>query len=355
MSVGSSAGVERTMTAAPADAPGTGAAHNVLQRDEAAHPARWMAVRPPGAPHRDDRRGTAAYRVPMEAAGRALGSLWAVRRRDAGAPADSETRMLAAAADQVAQALEQERLRAEATSAELARRSELVKSSLLESVSHDLRTPLAAIRAAAGTLIDGGAEVPADVSEAAEAIDDEAARMNRIVGNLLEVSRIEAGGVVADLQPYDLAELVQSTLRHVAGADTDDVHLEVGADVPYVLADAVLLDQVLSNLIENALRHGAAPVRVAAAESDGQVLVTVEDGGAGVPPEALPQLFDKFYRVPGGSQRRSRGVGLGLTVARGLVDAMGGSIDAGPSALGGLAVKIRLPTAEPPANDSGET
>jgi two-component system sensor histidine kinase KdpD len=160
--------------------------------------------------------------------------------------------------------------------------------------------------------------------------------------------------VVADLQPYDLAELVEGTLRHTAGAEASAVSLEVAPDVPYVLADALLLDQVLGNLIENALRHGAAPVRVSASESGGEVVVTVEDGGSGVPPDALPQLFDKFYRVPGRNQRAPRGVGLGMTVARGLVEAMGGSIEAGPSPLGGLAVRIRLPTAELPAEDRGE-
>jgi two-component system sensor histidine kinase KdpD len=260
--------------------------------------------------------------------------------------------MLAAAADQIGQALEQDRLRGEATSAEVARRSEQMKSVLLESVSHDLRTPLAAIRAAAGTLLDVP-EVPvAERLETARSIDSEAARMDRLVGNLLEISRIEAGGLAVDLQTYALEDLLVETLRHLAREDGPALKLEVADALPYVRVDALLLDQVVANVVENAQRHAAgASIRIAAAADGDRVRLVIEDGGPGVPPEAVEHLFEKFYRVPGRERRGTRGVGLGLAVSRGLVEAMGGQVTAAGSPMGGLMITIWLPAAEPPPEE----
>jgi two-component system sensor histidine kinase KdpD len=263
--------------------------------------------------------------------------------------------VLAAAADQIGQALEQERLRGEATSAEVARRSEQLKSVLLESVSHDLRTPLAAIRAAAGTLMDGPEVPDAERAEVARSIDREAERMDRLVGNLLEISRIEAGGLTVDLQTYALDDLLAETLRRLVREDGPELRLEVPAALPYVRVDAVLLDQVVANVVENAQRHAAgAATRVAASAEGDHVRLVIEDGGPGVPPEALAHLFEKFYRVPGRERRGTRGVGLGLAVSHGLVEAMGGRITAGVSPLGGLMITIWLPAAQPPPEEGAQ-
>jgi two-component system sensor histidine kinase KdpD len=348
VATGTSFGTERRLTPAPDSAPDPQAGHASLQRRPGDEPARWMRVLPPGrgTPSRDPRQGL--RRVPIQASGSTLGSLWALPRAGGGDPDEGETRMLAVASDQIGLALEQDRLRREANSAELARESEAMKSALLESVSHDLRTPLAAIRAAAGILLELRA-ADDGVREQALAIDADASDMNRLVGNLLEISRIEAGGLAVDLQPNTLDDLVETAvrrLRQVLAGRT--VEIDVPPDLPFVMVDALQMDQVLANLLENAAVHAPeAPVRVSAGHRHDRVWLLVEDGGLGVPEEALPLIFRKFYRVrrPGGRSRR--GTGVGLAVVKGLVESMGGTVSAAASPLGGLAVTVELAAAPP--------
>jgi two-component system sensor histidine kinase KdpD len=331
------------------------ATYTVLHRMPGDEPARWVRIHDPASPSRSPTASQSGdvFRVSIEAGGRALGGLWAQRFQMAGAPTDEETRMLAAAADQIGQALEQDRLRAESTSAELARRSDAMKSALLDSVSHDLRTPLASIRAAAGSLMDPHLRwTPVDLRATARTIDDEAVRLNRLVTNLLDMSRIEAGGLRAEIEPFQLDDLVEATLERIrprlAGRRIDVI---TPADLPLVAVDPTFMEQILTNVVENALKYAppAAPIRiVASATTDGsRVRLTVEDGGAGVPEEALPRLFDKFYRVPRSGEGARRGTGVGLAVVRGLVETMHGHVDARRSDLGGLAVDLDLQVAPP--------
>lgn len=332
------------------------AGYAVLHRQPGDVPPRWTIVRPPAASGSSGAQpgDGEAYRVPIEAAGRPLGAVWTVRRRCAGAPSREETRMLAATADQIGQALEQDRLRSEAISAELARRSDAVKTALLESVSHELRTPLAAIRASAGTLADGGLGGD-DAHQVAQSIDDEASRLDRLVGNLLDMSRIEGGALQLSPEPYALGDLLDAVMRRMrprlAGRS---IALDLPAELPYVMVDAVLLDQVVTNVLENSVRHApAAELRIAARAAtagSGQpatVRLTIEDSGPGVPDEALPHLFDKFYRAPSHSSRGG-GTGMGLAVVRGLVEAMSGRVAARRGDLGGLAIDVELPAVEMP-------
>ena len=200
----------------------------------------------------------------VEAGGRTLGSLWAFRARTAGQPGRAETRLLAAAADQIGQALEQDRLREEAAAAEIARQSDALKSALLESVSHDLRTPLATIRAAAGTMLDRDLEISdEDRRASALAIDQEAEHLNRLVTNLLDLSRIEAGALRADVEPLELADAVVPACRRLGerlAGRTLEIDLDGGASP--VLVDAVFLDQVVTNLLEKPrIRPARARVR----------------------------------------------------------------------------------------------
>jgi two-component system sensor histidine kinase KdpD len=290
--------------------------------------------------------------VAIEAGTRSLGALWASREREIGAPRTEETRMLAAAADQIGQAIEQDRLRAEATSAELARRSDALKTALLDSVSHDLRTPLASIRAAAGSLMDRSVDWSADEETAiVTTIDREAERLNRLVTNLLDVSRIEAGGLRAESEPYAVDDIVGTAigrLRPTLGRRT--LTIDIPPDIPPVTVDATFIDQALTNVVENAVKYApdGAPIRISARSAEpGRVRLLVEDGGPGVPAGALSRLFDKFYRVPRPGEGSRKGTGIGLTVVRGLVETMGGRVSAGPSELGGLAVAIDLAAAPP--------
>ena len=352
-----------TETGAPIGEP---PGHRVLRRNLEPEPSEWVAVHT-GLRTKTDRPVGASdvYRVRIEVGRRTLGSLWAHRRRSDGVPNPAETRLLAAVADQVGQALEQDRLAASAREADIARESEALKSALLDSVSHDLRTPLASIRAAAGSLVDDQVDLgPDDRRSAAEMIDREAEHLNRIVTNLLDLSRVEGGALRLDREIYDLADLLEPTLdRARRRLARHDLEVAVG-DLQPVLVDAVLFDQILANLLENAAKYTApgTRVRVSAREipEGGIVRLTVEDAGAGVTEAALPHLFDKFYRAPGRPAGSRGGTGVGLAVVRGLAEALGGRVAARPSELGGLAVDVDLPAAaappsEPEAADETET
>ncbi|HJT64574.1 MAG TPA: ATP-binding protein [Candidatus Limnocylindria bacterium] len=331
--------------------------HVVLRRMPGDTPARWIRVHPPAGP-RPTEHDHRAYRVMIEAGGESLGSIWAIRARRDGEPGQSATRLLAAAADQIGQAYEQDRLAAEARTAEIARRSDAAKTALLESVSHDLRTPLATIRAAAGTILEGPETVPeADRRASAEAIDREADHLNRMVTNLLDLGRIEGGSLRADREVLAFDEAVTSALdRYRSSLVGRQVAYDWPDDLPPVYADPVFLGQVLANLLDNAAAFvpQGGRIRITAAPVDGVVRFRVEDSGPGVPADALPHLFEKFYRAgtPGVGTRR--GTGTGLAVVHGLVDAMGGQVRARPSELGGLAVEVDLPAApQPPGSEAG--
>ena len=319
-----------------------------LRRMPGATPAQWVRVHQPGSGRARGATDAETYRVAIEAGGVGLGFVWALRSRDEGLPTADETRLLSAAADQLGQAIAHDRMAADAHAAELARESDALKSALLQSVSHDLRTPLATIRAAAGTLRGAAADSEAG-RESVAAIEREVEYLNRLVTNLLDLSRIEAGVLRAANEPFELDDAVGAAIERL-GPRLSEWHIENNAGREVVRADPVFLDAVLSNLLENEMRHTPAgtTVRISStAAGPGMTRLTVEDDGRGVPEGAIPRLFDKFYRVPG--QRMTRhGTGIGLAVVRGLVEAMGGKVAARRSALGGLAVDIDLPLAQVP-------
>jgi len=339
-------------TAAPEPLPALGW-QVVLQRGQAGD-MRWVRAHVPGAASGAGRAGRVAlHRVRVEVAGETLGSVWAVRAPGRPEPGRAETRVLSAAADQLGQAVVRDRLAREATAAEIARESEALKTALLDSVSHDLRTPLATIRAAAGSMLDP--EVtwsPEEQREAFEAIDSEAERMGRLVRNLLDLSRIEGGALKPELEARLLPELADQAVRRVKAGDKT-IRTRFDPDLPPALVDEVYLSQVLANLIENAVRYGGQTIevtgRVGSRTGEGTVELTVADDGEGVPSYALPRLFEKFFqvprpgRVPGrGGSPGGGGMGIGLTVVAGLVSAMGGTVRAERSDLGGLAVVVAL-------------
>ena len=322
--------------------------HAVLHRDREEGAATWTRIHPDARGKRDAAEGL--YRVELRAGDTSYGSLWCQRVRTDGEPHLEETRLVAAAADQLAQALRRDRLATRAADLEVERRSDELRNALLDSVSHDLRTPLASIRAAAGGLADPAiAPEPQDVRSAARSIDAEAERLNRLVGTLLDMSRIQAGALVAEVEVIPLSELVEPTVSRLRRQlDGHPVTVDLPDDLPSVRADATLLSQALSNLLENAARHTPAGAPIAIRASSGpdaaHVSLVVEDGGPGVTPEALPHLFERFYRAPKSSSGGARrGFGLGLTVVQGMVTAMNGTVSAAASPLGGLAITIELP------------
>ncbi len=325
-------------------------AHWVLQRLPGDEPARWKRVHPGGTLRRP-RSGVEALRVRITANETSFGSIWATRKRASTEPDRTATRLLSAAADQLGQVLAHDRLEADAQAAEIARESDALKSALLQSVSHDFRTPLATIRAAAGTLRPEHLSAE-DRRASAAAIDREVAYLDRMVTNLLDLSRIEAGALRAERDVFELDDLAGRTLERL-GPRLADRPVTVELTRQAVLVDPVFLDEALTNLVENALRHTSdgTAIRIAAggAPDDGFVRLTVEDAGPGVPPAALPHLFEKFYRVGVRTRGSRSGTGIGLAVVRGLSEAMGGRATARRSELGGLAVDLDLPPATLPA------
>jgi two-component system sensor histidine kinase KdpD len=257
-----------------------------------------------------------------------------------------DDRLLATVSAQIALAIEQERLRREATETEVLRRTDELKTALLNAVSHDLRTPLAAIVASAGSLRQRDVVwSDEEIREFAEAIEDGALRLNRIVGNLLDLSRIEAGSLRPAKEWYSLSALVDDVLGRLrAATEGRPVVVDVPDDLPPVPLDYVEIDQVLSNLVENAAKYTlpSVEIRIAARRQGEMVEVEVADRGPGIPQDALPRLFEPFFRVDG-SQPRPRGTGLGLAVARGLVEAHGGRIWAENRPGGGARFIFTLP------------
>jgi two-component system sensor histidine kinase KdpD len=316
----------------------------VLQRSPGNEPARWVRMHVATAMVRRKADRATVHRVRVEASGEALGSVWALRARDEREPDRAETRILSAAADQLGQAIVRDQAGLERTNAEIARRGEALKTALLDSVSHDLRTPLATIRAAAGSMLDESvAWTAADQREAFQAIDTEAERMGRLVRNLLDLSRIEGGALKPELEPCDLDDLVTQVVKRTGAATTKHLLVDLSEPLPPVLADQLYLSQVLANLLENAIRHGGESIRIRASQRpDGLVQISVEDDGPGVPKAALPHLFEKFYQAGPPGEGKRRGMGIGMTVVEGLTRAMRGEVEAGRSELGGLRVDVRL-------------
>jgi two-component system sensor histidine kinase KdpD len=324
--------------------PDPSSTHHVLHRDTAEGAARWVRIHAPTARPRSPAatRG-ALFRVEISTGARGVGSLWG--SRVSGSPSPEETRLLAAAADQIGAAIGRERLAAEAADAEVARRGDELKSALLDSASHDLRTPLATIRAAAGTIADPAVALADDERRAiARDIDAEAERLSRLVGDLLDMSRIQGGVLVPDIEIIPLESIVRPAverLGHAAG----QVSIELPEDLSEVRVDAALLDRIVANLLDNAVKFAgpAGAIRVRAAPAlDGRIDLVVEDAGPGVPERDLARIFDRFARLGPGTASGRRGVGLGLSVVRGLTLAMGGEVTATASTLGGLAVTVRL-------------
>jgi two-component system, OmpR family, sensor histidine kinase KdpD len=258
-----------------------------------------------------------------------------------------QRRLLDALMDQAALAIERVRLVADMDRVKRTLETDRLRSALLTSISHDLKTPLAAVLAAAGTLRDLGQAL--DDSQKADllaTIVDESERLNRFIANLLDMTRLEAGAIAPNAALHDIGEVLGSALRR-AGKILAQHRVEVAlaADLPMVELDPVLFEQVLFNLLDNAAKYAPqrTTIRIASWREREAVYLQVIDEGDGIPPGDLEQIFDKFYRVQKGDQVRA-GTGLGLAISRGFVEAMQGTITAANrSDRSGAVFTIRLP------------
>jgi two-component system sensor histidine kinase KdpD len=256
------------------------------------------------------------------------------------------------ARDQARTALERARLAEEVNTARAAAEAERVRNTLLASISHDFRTPLASILGAATSLIDYGARLPEPARRDLLAqVKDEAEHLEGMVRNLLAMTRVEAGGLEINRDWVDIRELFDRAvaLAKRRGA-TQSFEVAVEPGLPFAAADPILFDQVLANLIGNATRYAGPAARIvlqASADPDA-IALSVADDGPGIPPAVLPHVFDKFVRAP--RRAGDAGSGLGLAIAKGIVEAHRGSIAAiSPVANGrGTRFEIRLPVEERP-------
>jgi len=316
--------------------PGSGS--EVLNVEE----GRWVRVRPPHG-MRKVTSPQRVLRVPVRGPHGPSGEMVLAARPDSnlGAP---QVRLLEALSAQLWSAVDRARLRDEANAAEVLRRADQLKSALLDAVSHDLRTPLASILASSGSLRQGDVEWSEEQRRGfVEAIEQEAGRLDRIVGNLLDLSRLESGTLEPDrgwYEPTALLHEIASRLRGLVAPHR--LILDLPDELPPVHVDYSELDQVLSNLIENAAKYSPAgsEIRVAADVRDGALQVTITDEGPGISAEALPRLFEPFFRARGAPRG---GSGLGLAVARGLVEAHGGRIWAENREGGGASFSFEIP------------
>ena len=239
-----------------------------------------------------------------------------------------ERQLLDAVGNQAAVAIERVNLAQDFDEARLGAERERLRSSMLTSVSHDLRTPLASIIGGLSSLRSHGARY--DEATRAELLStalSEAERLDRFVGNLLDMTRLDAGAISPKLEPVDVGDLISTTLRRAAPILGDRaVASSVEPGLPPLPLDFVLAEQVLFNLLDNAAKYSPdGRIEIVARRAGGDVEIMVRDEGPGIPPEALPHLFEKFYRADAGDRRRA-GTGLGLAIARGFVEAQGGTV-----------------------------
>ncbi len=261
-----------------------------------------------------------------------------------------QRRLFDALADQTALAIERVNLASDIDRNRLYTETERLRSALLTSISHDLRTPLASILGAATTLKSYSATLdePAK-NDLLTSIAEESERLNRFIANLLDMTRLESGTVVPKLEPNDLGDIIGSALRRAAKVlEGHELVLSLEPDLPMLDLDPVLFEQALFNLLDNAAKYSppGSKVAVKAARDGNTIRLSVTDAGDGIPPADLERIFDKFYRVHS-SDRKRAGTGLGLAISRGFVESMHGTLVAANRSDGkGAVFTITLPASE---------
>ncbi len=256
-----------------------------------------------------------------------------------------QSRLLDSFANQAALAIERAQLAEQARQTQLLQATEKLQTALLNSISHDLRTPLVSITGALSSLQEDGMQLDdATRRSLIDTASTEAARLNHLVGNLLDMTRVQAGAIRVAEEPCDIQDVIGSALDRLDILLKDRrVDVDLVADLPLVPMDFVLIVQVLVNLLDNAIKYSppTAPIDVHARAAGANLEITVADRGVGIPPSDLTRVFDKFYRVerPGGVT----GTGLGLAICKGIIEAHSGSIKAENREGGGTMITLTLP------------
>jgi two-component system sensor histidine kinase KdpD len=256
-----------------------------------------------------------------------------------------QMRHLGAYVTKAASAVERALLAEEASQAQVLRAAEKLQSALLNSISHDLRTPLASITGVLDSLrMDDGVLDSDTRRELVETAYGEAVRLNRLVGNLLDMTRLESGTMRIIPQPCDVQDVIGAALNALAGRlEGHPINVEIPVDLPLVPIDFVLINQVLINLLENAAKYSSdsGPINILAVQHGDQVHISIEDHGPGIPEEDLQRIFEKFYRVK--RFENVVGTGLGLSICKGIIEVHGGKIWAENRLEGGARIVFTLP------------
>ncbi len=258
--------------------------------------------------------------------------------------------LLEACANQAAVGIERAILAEEAEKTRVSAETERLRNLLLSSVSHDLRTPLATVTGAASTILEGGALLSDDARrELTQSILEESGRLNRLLGNLLSMTRIESGPIHLRREWQPIEETLGAAMNHLERVlRVHPVSVHVSDDLPLVHIDGELFVQVFSNLLDNAVKYSGSdtPIDVRAWSGGTEVVVEIADHGPGLPPGEEERIFEKFYRGPQAGDRS--GSGLGLAICRGIIEAHGGRITSGNRPEGGAVFRIFIPVANPP-------
>ena len=289
------------------------------------------------------------YTPMVGSAGRILGVL-AIRPPEDATFADPErVHLMEAFASQAAIALERTQMGELAKRAEIDVQAERTRSALLSAVSHDLRTPLATIQGAVSGVLEQGERLSAEKQrELLQTAYDETDHLNRLVHNLLELTRAETGGMQLRREWQSLEEIVGAALARLDHRLRGrNVTVDVPADLPMLYVDELLIGQVLINLLENADRYSPpeAPIGIRARAALPSIVVEVHDGGPGFAPGDAQRVFEKFYR---GASASGRGAGIGLTICAAIIQAHGGEIEAGNRPEGGASIRFTLPLTDQP-------
>lgn len=300
--------------------------------------------------------------APLLTQDQAFGALLLVSFSTSESAASPDLPLVQALADQIAVGIERARLAKEAEQASALREADRLKSHFISTITHELQTPLGFIKGYATTLLRPNADFDdRSRTEFLHIIDDESDTLSALIDDLLDVSRIEAGALSVTKQPLQAEGLVRRAVERVKARSTGhDFELRLPAGLPSVEADPRRLEQVLRNLLDNAVKYSpeGGLISVSAAAADGMVAIEIEDEGIGIPPEDQARVFERFYRTPGAEAVSRRGVGLGLSICRGIVEAHGGRIWLESRVGEGTKVSFSLPlpaTDGPTARSAGET
>jgi two-component system sensor histidine kinase KdpD len=297
--------------------------------------------------HADPYSDTEAQYLPLFTARGPIGVMVLSVSGTAGGFTVEQERLLEAYADLAAVAIEGIRLADELHNAQVYKATEKLQTALLNAISHDLRTPLVSVIGTLSSLQEEGMGLDdASKKKLIQVAREEADRLNHLITNLLDESRIEAGAIKLSRQPSEVQDLVGAALEQLGSrTNSRSIKIDVPSETPFVSVDFGLIVQTLTNILDNALKYSPAdtPIEIKARQISGELHIEIADHGIGIPEQDLPHVFDKFYRIK--RPDNVAGTGLGLSISKGIVEAHGGHIQALNNPGGGTFIRVTLPLA----------